>query len=516
MLKTRLISLTLACSFMVPTVSMAGKKKKHKHSVMKTMLPFGGVFGAAMLGKKAKKMKGGKMLMAAGLAAGAYMLYKKKKKNKHSKHSKHSAYAQYAIHDHYNSEFEVIGAMNQKGMTDFNLIVGIDASAYQSAQISQPHAMENGYFNEFQAAMQTFASTFARYDSDNIYPSYIFGDQQAHHNMIYDMSSRSHIPINYHGPIDGLVGTDDVMAAYDDSFSPNGRKPVHPGHHATNLIPIIRQGINIVQKTGQYHILVVFTYGNLSNQGSAQQGMYSSGGYNQYGQSQYGQNQYGQSQYGQGQYNQYGQNQYNQYGQNQYGYNGGYQGGGQGSFPALMEHMRILAEAARYPLSIIVVGLGDGPFDEMMYLDDQMDAQGISRQFDNFQFVPFRAVTGFHPNWGNQEIPQAQRAAFMVEALSEVPAQFQIIKQLGLLGPGYYQGNTSHKQSYMKDMFTKMNGYIKPIFSKHKHGTQLPPYYQGAHGSNYQQNYGGYQQPYQNNGYPPPYQPGSNQGYGYP
>ncbi|MFK7828026.1 MAG: hypothetical protein AB8G05_28010 [Oligoflexales bacterium] len=499
MLKTRLLSLSLACTFLLPTTLIAGKKKKHKQkyghsSLMKAAIPFGGVFGAVMLGKKAKKMKGGKMLMAAGLAAGAYMIYKNKKKKKHSKHG---TYTQYAIRDHYNSEFEVVGAMNQKGITDFNLIIGIDASARQSAQVSKPHAMENGYFNEFQAAMQTFASTFARYDSDNIFPSYIFGDQQAHNHMIYDMSSRSHIPIDYPGHIDGLVGTDDVMAAYDDSFSPNGRKAVYPGNHPTNLIPIIKQGINIVKRTGQYHILVVFTYGSLGNQ-SPQQSMQT--------QTPYG---YGTNQMHGGAYNQYGQ---------------GYHHQGHGSSAALMEHMRILAEAAHYPLSIIVVGLGDGPFNEMMYLDDQMESQGITRLFDNFQFVPFREVTGFHPNWGNQEIPQPQRAAFMVEALSEVPAQFQLIKQLGLLGPGYHHGNTGNKQSFMKDMFTKMNGYIKPIFSGHKHGTQLPPHYQGSHGSPYsQQNY--QQQSYQNQGYQTypnqgsyqPYQGGGGyHGQGYP
>lgn len=96
--------------------------------------------------------------------------------------------------------------------------------------------------------------------------------------------------------------------------------------------------------------------------------------------------------------------------------------------------------ASQYPLSIIVVGVGDGPWHAMEHYDDELP----QRKFDNFQFVEWNAVQRAHRRNKGQAVLDAR---FALAALMEIPDQYAFIKQAGLLNPSTWPSATCHRST---------------------------------------------------------------------
>ncbi|KAG8366912.1 hypothetical protein BUALT_Bualt16G0017200 [Buddleja alternifolia] len=92
--------------------------------------------------------------------------------------------------------------------------------------------------------------------------------------------------------------------------------------------------------------------------------------------------------------------------------------------PQEQKTVQAIVEASKLPLSIILVGVGDGPWDTMKEFDDNIPA----REFDNFQFVNFTEIMSKNANQIRKE------TEFALSALMEIPTQYKATIELNLLG----------------------------------------------------------------------------------
>ncbi|KAF5480567.1 hypothetical protein F2P56_001306 [Juglans regia] len=132
----------------------------------------------------------------------------------------------------------------------------------------------------------------------------------------------------------------------------------------TSFAPIIDAAIDIVERTnGQYHVLVIVADGQVTRSPDTPPGRFS---------------------------------------------------------PQEKATVESIVAASQHPLSIILVGVGDGPWDAMQQFDDNIP----QRSFDNFQFVDFTKVMSENTDALKKE------AAFALAALMEIPLQFRATQRL--------------------------------------------------------------------------------------
>ncbi|KAF7135353.1 hypothetical protein RHSIM_Rhsim08G0180000 [Rhododendron simsii] len=88
--------------------------------------------------------------------------------------------------------------------------------------------------------------------------------------------------------------------------------------------------------------------------------------------------------------------------------------------PQEKKTVEAIVKASEYPLSIILVGVGDGPWDMMREFDDNIPA----RAFDNFQAKLM-----------SKNLDRSRKeAAFALAALMEIPSQYKATLELNILG----------------------------------------------------------------------------------
>ncbi|KAK7243729.1 hypothetical protein RIF29_38539 [Crotalaria pallida] len=86
--------------------------------------------------------------------------------------------------------------------------------------------------------------------------------------------------------------------------------------------------------------------------------------------------------------------------------------------------IKAIVDASAYPLAIVLVGIGDGPWEDMKKFDDKIPA----RDFDNFQFVNFTDIMSKNIS------PSEKETAFALAALMEIPFQYKATIEFGMLG----------------------------------------------------------------------------------
>ncbi|CAJ1938208.1 unnamed protein product [Sphenostylis stenocarpa] len=209
-----------------------------------------------------------------------------------------------------------------------------------------------------------------------------------------DASTHDQDVFNFHSDERFCNGFEEVLSRYRD-IVPRLRLA-----GPTSFAPIIEMAMTIVEQSGgQYHVLLIIADGQVTRSVDTQHGQLS---------------------------------------------------------PQEQKTIDAIVKASEYPLSIVLVGVGDGPWDMMREFDDNIPA----RAFDNFQFVNFTEIMSRSVDSSRKETD------FALSALMEIPSQYKATIDLGILGarrghspdrvalpPPHYERTSSSSTSFRSNSF---------------------------------------------------------------
>ncbi|KAL9678107.1 hypothetical protein QQ045_015946 [Rhodiola kirilowii] len=285
------------------------------------------------------------------------------------------------IDDNFSTLDEVINALREAGLESSNLILGIDFTqsnewnGKRSFNRKSLHAI-GAIPNPYEQAISIIGRTLSPFDEDNLIPCFGFGDASTSDNYVFSFYA-DHRPCN---------GFSEVLVRYRDMI------PHIKLSGPTSFAPIINAGIDIVEKNnGQYHVLVIIADGQVTRNPSMPPGQLSPQEKGTVDAIVTARWVYNPSPPVQAQI-----------------------------FFVLTHVTCIKMYRSQYPLSIILVGVGDGPWDAMKQFDDMIP----HRVFDNFQFVNFSKIMSENKEEHKKE------AAFALAALMEIPFQYRATQRL--------------------------------------------------------------------------------------
>eukprot|EP01023_Acetabularia_acetabulum_P062206 TRINITY_DN7633_c0_g1_i1.p1 TRINITY_DN7633_c0_g1~~TRINITY_DN7633_c0_g1_i1.p1 ORF type:complete len:310 (-),score=35.82 TRINITY_DN7633_c0_g1_i1:103-1032(-) len=256
----------------------------------------------------------------------------------------------YPIPDNFKSLEDLTEALQNEGLEQSKIILGIDFSQKNMQSLSSNESLHNITENEaniYEEVITLLGKTLSGFNEDGKLPVYGFGDKKTEDKAVFP-----------------FVKDDEQLSGYDAVVQRYRQVAPHVQLYGPlSFAPLLIHATQIVKQSKLlYHILIIIA---------------------------------------------------------------------SGSFDPLLieENKKALVHSSKYPLSIVFIGVGDGPWHGVEYFDNKVS----HRVFDNFQFVDFNRLKKERDRqgWTTHQFEEE----FALRVLMEIPEQFKLIQAHHLMNP---------------------------------------------------------------------------------